>query len=67
MSKLFEKCKPELKLEHRVTEVDYSGSEVKVTTAKGIFKGKYVINALPLGILQQDKVVFRPELPPLLK
>lgn len=67
MRKLFEECKPELKLKHKVTEVDYSGSEVKVTTEKGVFKGKYIINALPLGILQQEKVTFLPELPAIVK
>ena len=56
MSSLFEQCKPELKLGHKVLKVDYSGEGVKVVTNKGTFSGKCVIASLPLGVLQARAV-----------
>lgn len=36
---------------------------MKVYTDHGVFEGKKVIVSLPLGVLQQKKVAFMPELP----
>lgn len=46
-----------------MTDIDYSGRNVKVTTTKGIFYAKYVISTLPLGILKAGDVNFKPSLP----
>ena len=63
MKHLFDKCKPELKLGHKVLNVDYSGEGVRVVTDKGTFSGKCVLASFPLGVLQSKSVSFIPDLP----
>lgn len=53
----------DIRLEHVVTELDYSGDTIKIKTNKGDFDAKYVINTLPLGVLKNNKVIFSPDLP----
>lgn len=54
----------DIRLEHVVTEVDYSGDVIHIKTSSGDFDAKYVINTLPLGVLQNNVVDFSPDLPP---
>lgn len=63
LKKLFESCKPELKLSHKVLKVDFNEDIVNVITDKGDFRGRRVIASFPLGVLQQKKVEFTPSLP----
>lgn len=47
-----------------VTNIDYSGSVVKITTAGGqIYYANKVINTIPLGVLKSGAVTFNPALP----
>ena len=52
----------DIRLEHVVSEIDYSGSTVHIKTNKGDFEAKYVISTLPLGVLQNNVVDFLPDL-----
>lgn len=48
----------------QVTNIDYSGTVVKVTTSSGqIYYANKVINTIPLGVLQSGSVTFTPALP----
>ena len=47
-----------------VTEIDYSGENVKIIAANGdTFYAKKVISSLPLGVLKANDVTFTPSLP----
>lgn len=47
-----------------VTNIDYSGSIVKITAANGqVYYAKKVINTIPLGVLKSGAVTFTPSLP----
>ena len=47
-----------------VTEIDHSGSAIVVTTAGGeAFEADRVIVTVPLGVLKEDFIAFRPSLP----
>ncbi len=47
-----------------VTEIDYSASTIVVTTAGGAtFEADMVIVTVPLGVLKEDFIAFRPSLP----
>jgi monoamine oxidase len=46
-----------------VQEIDWSGTPVIVRTSRGEFRAQAVVVTLPLGVLQQGSVRFRPELP----
>ena len=47
-----------------VTEIDHSGSAIVVTTAAGeTFEAARVIVTVPLGVLKNDFISFRPSLP----
>jgi monoamine oxidase len=60
---IFARCKPELRLNEKVIEIDYSHNVVKVVTDKRVYYGKKVISSLPLGVLKHKFVKFVPELP----
>lgn len=61
---IFQKEKAEVKIRKRVTAIDYSGDNVKVTTSdKKTFTAKKVISSLPLGVLKKGVVTFTPTLP----
>lgn len=53
----------DIRLNHVVTKVDYSGEGVRVSTADETFSGKYAISTLPLGVLEKGSVEFYPSLP----
>jgi monoamine oxidase len=47
-----------------VTQIDYSGTTVRVTTSAGdVYEAKKVICTLPLGVLKASTVTFTPSLP----
>ena len=48
---------------HRVEKVSFDGSGVKVTTSQGVIQADRAVVTLPLGVLQQDRVRFEPQLP----
>ena len=56
-------CRPELKLNEEVIEIDYHRDIVKVKTTTNIYYGRKIISSLPLGVLQSKKVKFFPPLP----
>src|SRR5690606_1285891 len=53
----------DLRLEHEVTHVDWSGDEVMVETTCGVFRAPRVVLTLPLGVLKAGSVGFDPHLP----
>lgn len=61
--KLWEHCKPDLKLNEQITEIDYSKQIVRVKTNKRVYFGRKVISSIPLGVLQTSKIKFIPALP----
>lgn len=52
-------------LNHMVTHIDYSGEGgVKVTVDEGnVFKARYAVCTVPLGVLKKKMITFLPELP----
>jgi len=60
---IFEECKGEIRLSERVVSIDYSGKRICVVTQKEKYECDYLISSLPLGVLQQDRVKFQPDLP----
>jgi monoamine oxidase len=53
----------DIRLEHVVREIDYATESVTVRTDRDDFEVDAVIVTLPLGVLQQGSVSFRPVLP----
>jgi monoamine oxidase len=51
-----------IQLNQIVQKIDYT-NQIEVTTNQGIFKAKYGIFTLPLGVLKAGKVEFLPPLP----
>jgi polyamine oxidase len=48
-----------------VTSVDYSGNQVKLQTNNGTFTADKVLVTVPLGVLQSEKIKFKPTFPAL--
>lgn len=49
---------------HAVSEIDYRGLDVVVTTAKGAtIEAAFVVVTVPLGVLKKSSITFIPELP----
>ena len=48
---------------HVVEKVSFDGSGVKVATSQGVIGADRVVVTLPLGVLQQERVQFEPQLP----
>jgi len=46
-----------------VTEVDYSGDGVKVSTGGGVFEGSHALVTVSVGVLKKKKIAFSPPLP----
>lgn len=46
-----------------VTEVDYSGNDVKVSAAGRVFQGSNALVTVSVGVLKKKKIAFKPELP----
>ena len=53
----------DLRFNHRVKEIDYTGSKVKVICESEIFEAERVVLTVPLSILKSGKLKFVPELP----
>ena len=54
----------DIRLDHAVERIDYSGDEVEVTIGSGeAFAADRVIVTVPLGILQSGRISFEPPLP----
>ncbi len=53
----------DIKMEHVVKKVNYSGAVTVVETDKGNFEADYVVCTIPLGVLKAGKVAFEPALP----
>jgi polyamine oxidase len=47
----------------KVVSVEYSGSNVRVTTSTGVYQAKYLISTVSLGVLQHKNIQFKPALP----
>lgn len=52
-----------VELETTVSEIDWSGKGVKVTTSKGTITARYCIVTVSLGVLQAGNIKFTPQLP----
>lgn len=48
---------------HIVDKVDYSNSMAKVSTSQGTIDCDHVVVTVPLGVLQQQRIRFNPQLP----
>lgn len=53
----------EVQLNQRVSKVDYSGAQVKVTHNGTVSTADYVIVSVPLGVLKHNSIQFSPDLP----
>lgn len=52
-----------VKLNQRVTKIDYSNSKIKVTHNGTISEADFVVVTVPLGVLKANKIEFSPALP----
>lgn len=52
-----------IKLGHKVSQIELSRDECRVTTAQGVFPADYVVLAVPLGVLKKGVIRFQPALP----
>ncbi len=53
----------DVRLSEPVTEIDWSGQTVRITTDADTYETTHVIITLPLGVLQSGSVAFTPALP----
>jgi polyamine oxidase len=53
----------DIRFEHEVEHIDWSGDEVVVDTSCGAFRAARVVITLPLGVLKAGDVAFTPALP----
>lgn len=53
----------DVRLNQRVTAIDYSGAKTQITTESASFEADFLIVCTPLGILKQQKITFTPNLP----
>lgn len=65
--KIFENLTSPVKLNTKVTGINYLGETVRVQTTKGAYWAKKVICTIPLGVLQANVVQFPPQLPKAVK
>lgn len=50
-------------LQEPVTKINYSGSQVEITTKKGVYNAKCVLVTIPLGVLKENhQSLFEPQL-----
>ena len=52
-----------IKLGHVVKSIDYTGSQLTVTSSKGSVQADAVVVTLPLGVLKSGHIQFKPDLP----
>jgi monoamine oxidase len=53
----------DIRLNTRVTAIDYSNQKIKVTTSVGVIEGDYSILSVPLGVLKNNVISFNPLIP----
>lgn len=53
----------DVRLNTRVTSVDYSQSKIVITTSGENFEADYLVVAVPLGVLKNNVITFTPALP----
>lgn len=53
----------DVRLNQRVTKIDYSGRKVKVQYNNQSMEGDYVLVTVPLGVLKSGNITFEPALP----
>jgi monoamine oxidase len=53
----------DVRLNTRVSSIDYTNTKVKITTQGNIIEGDYVIVTVPLGVLKTNAMSFSPSLP----
>lgn len=53
----------DVKLNERISKIDYSQSKIKITSDKGVYEADYVIVSVPLGVLKNKSIEFSPALP----
>lgn len=53
----------DIRLNTRVSGIDYTEQKVKVTTNENLFEGDYVLISVPLGVLKNNAISFTPALP----
>lgn len=53
----------DVRTNHTVSKIDYSGQMARVTTNRGTFEADRVVVTLPLGVLKTGQVAFHPPLP----
>lgn len=54
----------DVRLNHRVDSIDYTGDKVVVICGGTVFEAKKVLVTVPLGVLKFGSLKFTPELPP---
>ena len=52
-----------IRLNEAVQEIDHSGREVRVSTARGSYAADQLVLAVPLGVLKASRIRFTPALP----
>ena len=52
-----------IKLNTKVNTIDYSNSNILITTSNGVYNADYVLVTVPLGVLKRDIITFTPTLP----
>ncbi|MBS0287512.1 MAG: FAD-dependent oxidoreductase [Proteobacteria bacterium] len=52
-----------IKLNTKITEIDYQQQIISVKTQNEVFNASYVIVTIPLGVLKRQEVQFKPALP----
>lgn len=53
----------DIRLNTRVSAIDYTEQKVKVTANGNLFEGDYVLISVPLGVLKNNAINFTPALP----
>lgn len=53
----------EIKLNERVTKIDYTAQEIKVWHTSAVSEADYVVVTVPLGVLKKKTIEFEPLLP----
>ncbi|MEM8890060.1 MAG: NAD(P)/FAD-dependent oxidoreductase, partial [Bacteroidota bacterium] len=53
----------EVKLDHKVVEIEDTAAKARVVTDKGSFEGDYVLLTVPISLLQQGDIKITPEIP----
>lgn len=53
----------DIRLNQRVSAIDYSNAKVKITANSTVMESDYVIVSVPLGVLKNSAITFNPPLP----